>query len=92
MNYIIENDQSVVGIVEEVHENSKIIYFETGSYPNGTSCEVSLNLENKDSYKSVSVGDEVIVYYNAEITESSLLQINTVHANTLKTPVNRESK
>ena len=92
MNYIIENESSVTGTVEEVHENSITIYLETESYPNGASCEVSLNVENKDSYTSVSVGDEVVVYYNGKITESSPLQINTVYAITLKTPVNREAK
>jgi len=92
MNYIIENEPSVTGIVEEVRDNSIIIYLETESYPNGASCEVSLAAENKDSYTSVSVGDEVVVYYNGEIAESDPLQINTVYAITLKTPANRETE
>ena len=33
------------------------------------SCKVSLDVENKDSYTDVSVGDEIIVYYNGEIAE-----------------------
>lgn len=88
MNYIIANDPSVTGIVEEVHDNYIIINLETDSYPNGASCEVSLDVENKDSYTSVSVGDEVVVYYNGEIAESYPLQINTVYSITLKTPAN----
>lgn len=89
MNYIIENEPSVTGIVKKVRGNSMIIYLETESYPNGTNCKVSLAAENKDSYTSVSVGDEVVVYYNGKIAESYPLQINTVYAITLKTPANQ---
>lgn len=89
MNYIIENEPSVTGIVEEVHDNFIIINLETESYLSGASCEVSLDVENKDSYTSVSVGDEVVVYYDGKISESYPLQINTVYAITLKTPANQ---
>ena len=92
MNYIIANEPSVTGIVEEVYDNYMIIYLETDSYSSGASCEVSLAVENKDSYTNVSVGDEIVVYYNGEIAESYPLQINTVYAITLKTPVNRETE
>lgn len=92
MNYIIENEPSLVGIVEEVHDNSILIYIETDGYPNGASCEVSLDVENMDSYTNVSVGDEVVVYYNGDIAESDPLQINTVYAITLRNPENRETE
>lgn len=39
MDYIIENEPSIVGIVEEVYDNSIIIYVENDSYPNGANCE-----------------------------------------------------
>ena len=69
----------------------KLLYhIKTESYPDGASCKVSLDVENKDSYTDVSVGDEIIVYYNGEIAESYPLQINTVYAITLKTPVNQD--
>lgn len=92
MNDIIENEPSVTGIVQEVRDNSIIIYLETDSYPNGGICKVSLDVENKDSYMSVTEGDEIVVYYNGEIAESYPLQINTVYAITLKTPANRETE
>lgn len=92
MNYIIANEPSATGIVEEVYDNYMIIYLETDSDPSGESCEVSLDVENKDSYTNVSVGDEVVVYYNGEIAESYPLQINTVYAITLKTPANQETE
>ena len=53
---------------------------------------VSLDVENKDSYTDVAVGDEVIVYYNGEIAESDPLQINTVYAINLKNPASREAE
>lgn len=57
----------------------------TEGCPNAEEYSVSLNVQNEDSYTSVSVGDEVIVYHNGEIAESDPLQINTVYAITLKT-------
>lgn len=92
MNYIIENEPSLVGIVEEVYDNSIIIYIENDGYPNGANCEVSLDVENTDSFTDVSVGDEVVVYYDGEIAESDPLQINTVYAITLRTPANQETE
>lgn len=92
MNYIIENEPSVTGIVKEVHDNFIIINLETENYPSGTCCEVSLDVENKDSYTSISVGDEVVVYYDGEIKESDPLQMNTEYAITLRTPADRETE
>lgn len=92
MNYIIENEPSITGIVEEVHDNYIIIYIETDGYPNGADCKVSLNVENEDSMTDFDIGDEVVVYYNGEIAESDPLQINTVYAIMLKTPANREAE
>ena len=69
--------------------NSILIYIETAGYPYGADCIVSLDVENTDSYTDVSVGDEVVVYYNGEIAESDPLQIDTVYAITLKTPAER---
>ena len=90
MNYIIENEPSITGIVEEVQDDYIIIYINTEGYPYGASCKVSLDAENKDSYTDISVGDEVVVYYNGEIAESDPLQINTVYGITLKIPANQE--
>lgn len=92
MDYIIENEPSVVGIVEAVRDNFMIIHIKNEHYPNGANCKVSLDVENKDSYTNTSVGDEVEVYYNGEIAESDPLQINTVYAITLRKPANRETE
>ncbi len=86
MNYIIENEPSVAGIVKEVRDDSILIYMETDAYPYGAECSVSLDVENGDSYTDLSVGDEVVVYYNGDIAESEPLKIETVYAITLRTP------
>lgn len=59
MNYIIKHEPSVTGTVEEVHDNYMIIYLKTDGYPNGARCAVSLDVENKDSYTDVAVGDRL---------------------------------
>ena len=92
MNYIIENEPSITGIVEEVSDDSVLIYIETDGYPYGADCSVSLDVENSDSYTNVSAGDEIVVYYNGDIAESDPLQINTVYAITLKTPAKETIK
>ena len=83
MNYIIENEPSIMGVVKDTNDNSILIENEDGEY------WVSLNAENKDSMTHFSIGDEVVVYYDGNIAESYPMQINTVYAITLKTPANR---
>lgn len=90
MNYIIENKPSVTGIVEEVHDNHIIVYSETADgYPNGSNWSISLNVENKDSYTDVVIGDEIVVYYDGMAMETDPLQVSKVYAITLKTPADR---
>ena len=90
MDYIIENKPSVTGIVEEVHDDYIIMYSETAEgYPNGTNWSISLNVENKDSYTDIVVGDEIVVYYDGMAAETDPLQVGTVYAITLKTPADR---
>ena len=91
MNYIIEHEPNISGTVKEVRDDSILISIEAASYPAGTDCEVSLDVENPDSCTNVSIGDEVVVYYDGNIAESDPLQINTVYAITLRTPATREA-
>jgi len=83
LNYIIENEPSIMGIVKDTNDNSILIENEDGEY------WVSLNVENKDSMTHFSIGDEVVVYYDGNIAESYPMQINMVYAITLKTPADR---
>lgn len=90
MNYIIENEPSVVGVVEEVHDDYVIMYSETAEgYPNGSRWSISLTVESKDSYADPVVGDEIVVYYDGNVMETDPLKVGTVYAITLKTPANR---
>ena len=85
---IIAKEPSVKGVVTAVYENSFLML---GQGSEGASCEydVSLSAERKDSYTSVSVGDEVVVYYNGDIAESAPPRIGTVYAIILRTPADR---
>jgi len=83
MNYIIENEPNITGIVNEAEDNFILIKNEDGEY------RVSLNVENKDSMTRFNIGDEVVVYYDGNIAESYPMKINTVYAITLKTPADR---
>lgn len=90
MDYIIQNEPSITGIVEEVYDNSIIIQGEQiEGYQDGVRCSVSLDVENKDSSLHFNIGDKVVVYYNGEIAESDPLQINVVYAITLETPADQ---
>lgn len=90
MNDIIEKEPNVTGVVEEVHDNYIVMYSETADgYPNGTRWSISLNVENKDSYTDIVVGDEIVVYYDGMAAETDPLQVSTVYAITLKTPADR---
>ncbi len=91
MNYIIENEPNITGIVKEVHDTYIQIYIENEGYPYGADCDVSLDVENGDGlYSPINVGDEVVVYYDGSIAESDPMQINTVYAITLRIPAMRE--
>ena len=91
MNYIIENKPSVTGVVQEVHDDYVIIYSDTADgYPNGSEWQISLNVENKDSYTDLVVGDEIVVYHDGDVMETYPLRVGTVYAITLKTPANRK--
>ena len=93
MDYIIENKPSVTGIVEEVHGDYIIMYSDSAEgYPNGSRWSISLEVENKDSYTDLVVGDEIVVYHDGNVMETEPLQVGTIHAITLKTPAERVDK
>ena len=90
MNDIVDNESSIIGVVQEVHDSYILIYIETDGYPDGADCSVSLDAENNDGlYSPITVGDKVTVYFDGNIAESYPLQINTVYAITLTEPADR---
>ena len=88
MQDVIENAPSIQGKVTEVHKNYMIIHFVTNGYPHGADCSVSLTPVYGDSYTNVSVGDEVVVYFDGKVMETYPLQLGIIYAITLKTPTN----
>lgn len=93
MNYIISNKPSVTGIVEEVHGDYIIMYSDSAEgYPNGSRWSISLDVENKDSYTDLAVGDEIVVYHDGNVMETEPLKVGTIYAITLRTPAERVDK
>lgn len=80
MNYIVENKPSVMGIVEDVYNDYVIMYSDTtDGYPNASRWSISLNVENKDSYTDLAVGDEIVVYHDGNVLETTPLKVGTVY-------------
>ena len=81
MDYIIKNKPSVTGIVEEVRDDYIIMYSDSAEgYPNGSRWSISLDVENKDSYTDLVVGDEIVVYHDGNVMETEPLKVGTVYA------------
>ena len=83
MNYIIANEPNITGMIKDTADKAILIENETGEY------WVSLDVENKDSMTSFSIGDEVVVYFDGNVAESYPMQIKNVYAIILKTPADR---
>ena len=83
MNYIIQNEPSIQGIVTDTADNAILLENADGEY------WVSLDVQNGDSMTHFSVGDEVVVYFDGNIAETYPMQITTVYAITLRTPADR---
>lgn len=88
MNDVIENEPRFVGVVETLNENyaTIIVNEDEPIYSEHPSVQISLDVELKDSYLSLSPGDEIVVYYDGKITDGSA---ETIYAITLQAPVNK---
>ena len=89
LDYVIKHEAKISGVVREVHDDDILIYIENSGYPNGADCQVSLNVEYKDSVTKFHTGDRVTVYYGEGIMETYPLQIARVYAILLDTPADR---
>ncbi len=83
MNDIIANAPSITGIVKNTGDRAILIENGNGEY------WVSLDVACKESMTHFNIGDEVVVYFDGMVAESSPMQINKVYAITLKTPADR---
>lgn len=92
MNYVIEHEPSFVGKVETMtNEYVKVnVNSDDPLYDEYATVQVSLDVELKDSFLSLSNGDEIVVYYDGSITEEDKAEV--VYAITLRTPANRETE
>lgn len=94
MNDVIGKEPDFAGIVQLVMDDYIVVNVNEDEvvYENYPVLMVSLNVEIKDSYLDYSVGDEVVVYYDGNITDGEPTTVDTVYALTLRTPANREAE
>ena len=83
MNYIIQHEPSIQGIVTDTADTAILMENADGEY------WVSLDVQNDDSMTHFSIGDEVVVYFDGNVAESYPMQITMVYAITLRTPAHR---
>ena len=91
MNYVIGHEPSFIGKVEKVMEDYVLVNVNADDaiYSDHTNVQVSLDVELSDSYLDLSSGDEIVVYYDGNITDG---RAETVYAITLRTPANHETQ
>jgi hypothetical protein len=84
MHSVIENEPRFVGIVQSSTDEYVLVELNEDDplHDNYATLQVSLNVELKDSYLSFSTGDEIVVYYDGNITDD---KVETVYAITLQT-------
>lgn len=94
MNDVIANEPNFMGIVTDVTESSILVAVDESSdaYRSCREIWVSLDAQMADSMTHFNIGDEVVVYYDGMIMETSPGQVNTVYAILLRTPADRGSE
>lgn len=83
-----EDKPTVIGSIKEIYDDHILIATSTTEgYPYGASFDISINIKDCDNiYSPLSIGDEIVVYYDGHIPNDDLPQIDTIYAITLKTP------
>lgn len=94
MDDVIENEPNFLGIVTEITDNRILVAVDESSdaYRSCHEIWVSLDVEMADSMTHFNIGDEVCVYYDGTILETSPGQVNTVYAILLRIPADWESE
>lgn len=89
MDDVIQKEPHFIGVVQTMNESYATIAVNEDDplYSEHTSVQISLDVELKDSYLSLSPGDEVVVYYDGKISNDS---VETIYAITLCTPANNQ--
>lgn len=83
INYLIDHAPHVRGVVETVEDGQHIIVrvnTEDEIYKEHSVIWVTLNVVRSDSSTDFEVGDEVVIYYDGNISDSSPGKLETVYA------------
>lgn len=85
MNSVIGNEPRFVGVVESFTDEYVLVQLNEDDplYDNYATIHVSLDVELKDSFLAFVPGDEIVVYYDGNITDG---KAENVYAITLQTP------
>lgn len=91
MDYVIGHEPHFVGIVNSMSDDyvSVSVNADDPLYADYSNVMASLDVELHDSFLMLSNGDEIVVYYDGNLTEG---RAETVYAITLRTPAVRETE
>lgn len=94
MNWVIDNEPCVRGVVEEIGEDYVLIRVSEADAPEiavGGLVRADKATRLEDCKFSAQVGDEVAVYYDSgsAVTPGAVPEIHEVHGYTLITPASR---
>lgn len=94
MNWVIDHEPCVRGVVEEIGEDSVLIRVSQADELDdivGGLVRVDIATRLQDCKFSAQVGDEVAVYYDSgsAVTPGTIPEIHDIHGYTLITPADR---
>lgn len=91
MNYVIDNEPHFAGIVEEVIDDYVVVKVNKNEsiFKDYPTVYASLDVELADSYLDFEVGDEIVIYYDGNISNGTPAKAEKVYAITIITPQNR---
>ena len=97
MNWVISNEPSVWGVVEEIGDEwilLRVTRADNGGVAVGALVRAERATRLQDCKFSAQVGDEVAVYYDSDtsLVLGAVPEIHEVHGYTLVVPVQRESE
>lgn len=93
MNWVISNEPSVRGIVEEVGEDwvlLRVTEADDPAYVPGNLVRAEKATRLNDCKFAAEIGDEVAVYHDGTIEAADVPQLRNVHGYVIINPANRE--
>lgn len=94
MDYVIDNEPCFAGKVEEVTGDYVVVAVNDAEsiYDDYPTVHASLDVEQADSYLDFEVGDEIVIYYDGNITDGDPVKAEKVYAITMRTSESRETE